>query len=482
MSLSLLSSANPARWASLAAARPMDRLGLLTMLSSIYFFIMWGFALRGDVHWPPGDAPKIALAVMSCLGILMPRLWPVLVINAAVFGLQYLAKMPVASNNQTTAAFVCVVILAGAAHAALRRPDDLPWREAVFEAISGPGRWLLAGLYFWGIYHKINTGFLDPAVSCAVELYVPLAAPFGLADWPLGHYGAIYSTFVIEGAAMVLLFSERWKRLGMFVGIPFHIIIGWTGYAFYKDFSTIVLVLYAMFLPRVAVEAAVADAARWAGSPERAARLGRLALMGMLLVMLASVGAWRGFAEAAPTHANFVWFFTLYALTFYAFAVVYTPFRPGARPAWSFGVGPWWLAVVPVLFFLNGASPYLGLKTESSIAMFSNLHTEGGQTNHLIHGVLPFGAGYQDEVVRIIGSNDPEWDARHAGTDLHLVRYQFDRLISGRPDLVVEIERNGARETVGPGWTNTYLEASPLMQRYLVFKPVDFARPKVCTH
>jgi hypothetical protein len=81
---------------------------------------------------------------------------------------------------------------------------------------------------------------------------------------------------------------------------------------------------------------------------------------------------------------------------------------------WDFAIRPVWLSLVPVIFFLNGASPYLGLKTESSIAMFSNLHTEGHQTNHLLTGQLPFAASYQNDTVRILGSNSPEFDQRFA--------------------------------------------------------------------
>ncbi len=43
-------------------------------------------------------------------------------------------------------------------------------------------RALLAIMYFYGIFHKINTDFLDPRVSCAVALYMPLADGFGLQN------------------------------------------------------------------------------------------------------------------------------------------------------------------------------------------------------------------------------------------------------------------------------------------------------------
>ena len=466
------------------AAQPIDRLGLLTLLSSIYFFMMWGFALNDQGAWPAHNDVQITLLIMSGAGIVMPRLWPVLIINSLVYALGYYAKSPVASNNQTTAFFVSIVILAGATVALFGwlRNRDIDWREALFAAISGPGRWLLAILYFWGIYHKINADFLNPEVSCAVVLYRTLAIDFGLADWRLGHYGAIYATFLIEGIAMILLFSPRYKRIGMIVGIPFHIIIGWTGYAFYKDFSTIVLVMYAMFLPASALRAAVDDAEKWAGSRERAGAFGRIALFASFAVFLAALGIFSDVYRAVPTHEGYVWAFSIYALLFYAFGVFYTPWKAKGDPMWDFAIRPVWLAVVPVAFFLNGASPYLGLKTEGSIAMFSNLHTENNQTNHLLTGQLPFAAGYQNDTIRILGSNDPAFDARFANNDRTWVRYQFDALISQQNDLEVQIDHNGVLTNTADGWTNTFLTTPKWLRKYLIFKPIDYERPKVCTH
>lgn len=466
------------------AARPLDRLGLLTLLSSIYFFLMWGFALDDRYAWPASEGVQLALIVMCCAGIVFPRLYGVLLINSFVYALSYYAKSPVASNNQTTSFFVSLVILAGAAYAAYvyLKDRDIDWRETLFKAISGPGRWLLAILYFWGIYHKINADFLNPTVSCAVVLYETLAVDFGLQDWSLGRYGAIYSTFIIEGIAMILLFSPRYKWLGMAIGIPFHIIIGWTGYAFYKDFSTIVLVMYAMFLPATALRNASADAARRFGSEARAATFGRLVLAGSLLIFLISAGILLDYRQAVPTHTQFVWFFTFYALAFYAFALRYTPWRQDGDAMWDFGIRPGWLAILPVLFFLNGTSPYLGLKTESSITMFSNLHTEDNQTNHLIHGQLPFAAQYQNDVVKILDSDSEAFNRRYANKDTSWVRYEFDRVLTAYPDIQVRILHNGVETTTGPDWTNTYKSASKLKRKFLVFKPIDYERPKVCTH
>jgi hypothetical protein len=64
-----------------------------------------------------------------------------------------------------------------------------------------------------------------------------------------------------------------------------------------------------------------------------------------------------------------------------------------------------------MLAFLNGTTPYLGFKTIVSYSMFSNLRTEGGQSNHLL---IPseqfFLFSYQNDLafVRSIGLHSGE--------------------------------------------------------------------------
>ena len=138
--------------------------------------------------------------------------------------------------------------------------------------------------------------------------------------------------------------------------------------------------------------------------------------------------------------------------------------------------------IVPILFMINGASPYLGLKTEGSIAMYSNLHVEAGQTNHFVGGVLPFGAAYSSLVVRPVRSNSQGFDHAYIGENKALVRYTLDRNLALYPGLVVEVETADGIRRTDQGWENTYLSTPWILRKFLLFKPVDFTRPKPCTH
>jgi hypothetical protein len=63
--------------------------------------------------------------------------------------------------------------------------------------------------------------------------------------------------------------------------------------------------------------------------------------------------------------------------------------------------------VIPALLVFDGVNPYLGLKTDTAFAMYSNLRSEGGATNHLIWR-HPWALGnYQEDLVQIVYSTDP---------------------------------------------------------------------------
>jgi hypothetical protein len=105
--------------------------------------------------------------------------------------------------------------------------------------------------------------------------------------------------------------------------------------------------------------------------------------------------------------------------------------------------------------------------------------------------VLPFGAAYQDDIVRIISTSDPgaftsEFDTRSGvrtlSNDVGFVRFEFDRILATHPGIAVAFLYQGKEHTNSATWQNTYLSASWFERTFFMFKPVDFERPKICTH
>lgn len=417
--------------------------------------------------------------------IIRPRLTWLLGVLAAALVMRYALLVPVASNNKTITLFMNVGILLVLAQAALSHAE--PRRDVVYARLRVIARGLLAVMYFYGIFHKINTDFLDPGVSCAVMLYVPLAKPFGLDGNLYGRYLAIYATFIIEAIAIAALYWRRWFAVGLILALVFHYIIPISAYSWYMDFSCLVFALYTLTMPPEAQRdfySSVAGPLRrlrdWFGHAA-------LPLAGGLLVAAAAISALIVASDYPERplrmfyHSTFIMMWAMFgavaAVLMTRAALEHLPYRGPVHAQ-----QPLWLHAIPLALFVACTSPYVGLKTESSINMFSNLHTEGGETNHLLFPRPPYLFGYQDDVVEILDSSHPY--LKHlAERGEHMVLYHLkDVLLRDREHWATYRLHGIVEEEVTHRSFPAFEQPNLLERAFLIFKTVDFRRPKVCTH
>jgi hypothetical protein len=127
-----------------------------------------------------------------------------------------------------------------------------------------------------------------------------------------------------------------------------------------------------------------------------------------------------------------------------------------------------------LLMVLNSVSPYVGLKTDSSLTMFSNLHTEGGQWNHLLIPEAVRVFAYQDHPVRILASNDPALDA-YGDDGVRLVPFELERHLRSRPGTIATYATTDAQGdkvlTAGPGTDSASLTRQ-FLDKIVKFQPV----------
>jgi len=159
----------------------------------------------------------------------------------------------------------------------------------------------------------------------------------------------------------------------------------------------------------------------------------------------------------------------------------------GAAQHWkSFGLTTPLLWIFPGLVALNGFSPYLGLKTETSFSMFSNLRTEGGQNNHLFMPDFTQTTGWQDNLVKVRDSDLREFDKYTKNGQL-ITLFEFQRITSTKKrDFFVDYELNGqpARLEVKAGKPNNAALVQPhswLQYKLLYFRPV-YEKECLCQH
>ena len=324
----------------------------------------------------------------------------------------------------------CVLAYAAAVAVPARR---LPDAGVLFAGIAPFLRVSVLVLYVAAALAKMNGGFFDSAVSCAGPLTAQIAwfdpALLG-ASWL--ELPAIWGTVIIEAALPVLLAVRRTRMVGVLLGTGFHLVLAFAGNV---PFSSLMLALYVAFLPLDAPSRVRAVVARrpWAPRPGWVAPL----------AFVAAVAAWLLGAALAPGETSFSspWIATgtrlafagvVLALAGTGLAARRVPSRPAGHAPRSARLGhPIFAAGVLVLVF-NAMSPYLGLKTESSFAMFSNLHTEAGYWNHAFIPEAVRVFGYQDELVSVTASNDPVL-VRRSRDGARLVRFELERYLRLNP-------------------------------------------------
>ena len=134
--------------------------------------------------------------------------------------------------------------------------------------------------------------------------------------------------------------------------------------------------------------------------------------------------------------------------------------------------------IMPALLVFDGINPYLGLKTDTAFAMYSNLRSEGGTTNHLVWRHPLALAGYQRDLVQIVQSNDSRLQsAARQGLpipfiDLH--RRIFNLLRQGQRNISVTYIRNGKAVQVASAESDPELAAAPslLERKLLLFRKI----------
>lgn len=442
-------------------------LGLFATLHVFYYLF------RGA----PGDVQPTA-PVLFALGlglIVVPGARALFIGLIAALALDGWLHAPTHSNHTMLLNFFVVTVIAAGGWHAWR---GSPW-DRFFADIRPVGRCLLLIMYTFGIFHKINTGFLNPEVSCAVVLWREMPAPLVWIDTAPMHYLAIYGTFAVEAVIMAMLILPRFRHWGICAGIGFHGLLALSGYAMYPVFSTLAIVLHTLFISPASAQA-VTQSARWQGL-DRALR--SLPGAGLLLTGLAGIAFFA--MQRDYTQVALIWM-ALVAWPLILLATKGAADPESDRTGAQFAAPLMVLNVIPVLFFLNAISPYLGLKNAQSMNMFANLRLEGGVSNHLVLPGAPGPFAYLSDVVEVTGIDGQPLIVRgYEDVRMGLVFSDFMALARGLdPATEVSFLRNGT--AMGPMSaaevlaTQTGPQVPGWASRFVHFHPVILDRPRPC--
>ena len=355
----------------------------------------------------------------------------------------------------------------------------LPAPGALFERIAPFLRVQLLLVYAAAALAKMNSGFFDPGISCAVSLSARVAwfDPSLLAgSWRAAP--AMWGTVLTEIALVVLLAVPRTRVLGLAVGGAFHAVLALAGNV---PFSALALALYVVFLPvdtpgRLRAVAAVRPALdRWAGRAQRAtaSRAAFPVAVSCWLVAAVVFSLEPAAGRALISNGTRIVLIALMLGAGLLLALALARGRPWIHPARSLRLGHAVFAVGIGLLVANSLSPYLGLKTESSFTMFSNLHTEAGYWNHAFIPEAVRVFGHQDRLVRVTDSNDPALE-RRTRDGARMVRFELERYVRLHPGTSATYTTTGAAGATARtiGSASAAPRAASILDRVAKFRDV----------
>lgn len=281
-------------------------------------------------------------------------------------------------------------------------------------------------LYFWVVVHKLNWDYLNPQVSCGFDLYVTMGevtksrvgfALVPVADWMA--YPCLLGALAFEAIIPLLLLQRRTRKLGLVVGVLFHLGLTLHSNIYIASFSAMLYALYTLFLP-VDIRVGWVEAWRQSRLGSRvikqpwlvaAAGAGLFTLSSAVVLALSLIGGQMDKQGVIENLHRVYPFVTLLLWFTWAFICLGVLTRATRRPwQWDDTDRRQYLpaqvafAAFPVLLLLNGLSPYVGLKTHHAFAMFSNLRTEAHQSNHLLLPATLRVVDWVDDEVQVLAT------------------------------------------------------------------------------
>lgn len=470
------------------------------------FYFFNGSVFTGDAHL----SEKISsLLILIGLGLIifpfkdkLNLKWGALALTAfLIFIFENFDDFPYVANHDMMMVFLSVgflitfasYLIQGDYRQAFTNIDYLPLMRAS-----------LLIMYFFGTFHKINSGFLS-GVGCWAGFYntIPLM-PEALLDPKLGVILGGYGTLVVEAAAMIMLCFPRTKYYGMIIGMIFHYLIAISGSGTVAHFSALAFALHMSFLSKDSIQNFM-NSRVWRCINFFKCGFGVLRGYLVLCLLFTIFLSWSfidiynekivyGLPSVGYFYVRMMWWF--YAPLIMLFVLLYgrtVEDRPQPFVISRIGIAN----IATILLLLNSITTYVGLKSNADLAMFSNIRTEWGQSNHYViqKPLYLFPYLKKENYIQVQETTHPDLIQHRAGSDikdnkdlwLHKleVQKQFDltRRDGGEVFWIDYINADGKVENYDGYDENHLFHQKPnwWVRNYLVFTEFVNKEPRPCS-
>jgi hypothetical protein len=432
------------------------------------FFRMWAVAVLAHLagNWHHGDIwpdPSVVGSLLFAAGILATLLIlspsrPLALALAVVVPVTAALEAPILGNHWLLAGFVSLAYLVTGGR---------------WERFEPAARWILLVFYSFAAFAKLNTGFIDPELSCGVFYANQWLNSYGLttiaSTSPLAWL-ASWGSALIELSVPVLLIALPTRRWGVLLALIFHGFISLDLSQHFYDFTAVLFALFVLFLGDHFFERFEALGGRIGLRGQRLLRV-LVAVIGVLVSVFANFPLTVGSLWFLQT-ASFLWWIP------YLLAVIWVAAGTVASRPLDWRIGPAGVVLVG-LVFLNGLTPYLELKTAYGWNMYSNLVTVDGESNHLlVRGTLPLRDGHEN-LVTIVKSDDPGLQAYSEGGYL-LPWPSLRYYLAANPDVALTYERGDEVAEVARAGDSDLADPIPWWWRWMPLRAVNGDVPARC--
>ncbi len=299
----------------------------------------------------------------------------------------YSISSVVIGNHNVIQFFIAVPLLLSSGWDLLKKTD--PSRKLFVETFFSLQP-IFFIFYFFATFHKLNTGYFDPLNSCVHLVNNKILTLFpGNISSPaaLGAF-FIWGSLIVEGVFPSLIRNTKFARMSLLVLSVFHVYLS----ANFFEFLPFILSMFLFFLPEAMILEIYKQFHLLLFAPTKKAFL-------ILLFVFAISFHFSVLSKDTGVPPPYVFGWIGYGLAIIIslpfFRTLATFSGPYKMQPFSFSK----ISVIPMfLLCIILVLPYSGLRSTSSLTMYSNLRTEG-KSNHFFMPSLGLYPEYKQMII-----------------------------------------------------------------------------------
>lgn len=349
-------------------------------------------------------------------------------------------QMPQMPNHNMIYFMIDIAILASIALADFSKKRELAtWWNGVEPFL----RTALLICYGSATFAKFNSAWFNPTVSCATTMP---AKEFAFLPFDVPWTSFWFMPFLVAGAEVIVSITPLNRKLRPYAlpfAFVFHTMLSLTPVSNGLGFTFVLLALLTLYLPEDASTDLYNRGVRFQATIKKNGTLPVFAYGYVIIAASLAILSWFAVWPEAFSFIRYVP--ALFLLICFGSVISWFSFKyrksEQVRPA--VGARNWLQILILIVVALNSLAPYLGVKTNATMTMFSNLKIEGGTTNHLIMPRLPMQT-MADDLVAVISSSNPAVRTFQE-TGLLYTWHELRRKMAETPTASISYERNGER-------------------------------------